>query len=73
MVSSEELLEKVYREVVAIRERLDSLERRMIPEVEVSARERRLIRRRMREAEEGQTVPWEEIKARLEKRRSDTL
>jgi len=46
MVSSEELLEKVYREVLAIRERLDSLERRMIPEVEVSARERRLIRRR---------------------------
>jgi len=68
MVSSEEeLLEKVYREVVAIRERLDALERRMIPEVEVSARERRLIRRRMKEAREGQTVPWEEVKARLEK------
>jgi len=49
MVSSEELLEKVYREVLAIRERLDSLERKMIPEVEVSARERRLIRWRMRE------------------------
>ena len=58
MVSSEEgLLKKVYREVVAIRERLDALERRMIPEVEVSAKERRLILRRMREAEEGQTVP----------------
>jgi len=57
MVSSEELLEKVYREVLIIRERLDSLEGRMIPEVEVSARERCLIRRRMKEAEEGQTVP----------------
>ena len=58
MVSSEEgLLEKVYREVVTIRERLDALERIMIPEGEVDARERRLIRRRMREVEEGQTVP----------------
>jgi len=44
MVSSEELLGKVYREFLALRERLDSLERMMIPEVEVSARERRLIR-----------------------------
>jgi predicted transcriptional regulator len=68
MVSSEELLEKIYREVLAIRERLDSLERRMIPEVEVSARERRLIQRRMREAEEGQTVPWEEVKKEIEER-----
>jgi len=69
MVSSEEeLLEKVYREVLAIRERLDSLERRMIPEVEVSARELRLIRRRMKEAREGQTVPWEEVKKEIEER-----
>jgi len=67
MVSSEELLEKVYREVLAIRRKLDSLERRMIPEVEVSAKECRLIRRRMKEAEEGQTVPWEEVKVRLSK------
>jgi hypothetical protein len=51
MISSEELLEKVYREVLAIRERLDSLERRMIPEVEVSSRERRLISQRVRETE----------------------
>jgi len=68
MVSSEELLEKVYREVLAIRERLDSLERKMIPEVEVSARERRLIRRRIKEAKEGQTVPWEEVKKEIEER-----
>jgi len=65
MVSSEELLEKVYREAVAIRERLDSLERRMMPGVEVSARERRLIRRRMEEAEEGQTIPREEVKKEI--------
>lgn len=68
MVSSEELLEKVYREVLAIRERLDSLERKMIPEVEVSAREHRLIRRRIKEAKEGQTVPWEEVKKEIEER-----
>jgi len=68
IVFSEELLEKVYREVLAIRERLDSLERRMIPEVEVSARERRLIQRRMKEAREGQTVPWEEVKKEIEER-----
>lgn len=34
----------------------------MVPEVEMDARERRPIRRRMREAEEGQTVPGEEVK-----------
>jgi hypothetical protein len=53
---------------LTIRERLDSLERKMIPEVEVGARERRLIRRRIKEAEEGQTVPWEEVKKEIEER-----
>jgi len=67
MVSAEEeLQEKVYREVVAIRERLDALERRMLPEADVSARERRLIRRRMKEAREEQVVPWEEVKQEIE-------
>jgi hypothetical protein len=70
MVSSEELLEKVYREVVAIRERLDSLERRMIPEVDLSGEEMEELRRLRKEADEGQTVPWDEVKARLRKRRS---
>jgi hypothetical protein len=68
MVSSEELLEKVYREVLAIRERLDSLERRMIPEVELSEEEMEELRMLRKEADEGQTVPWEEVKKEIEER-----
>ena len=70
MVSSEELLEKVYREVLAIRERLDSLERKMIPEVGLSEEEMEELRMLKKEADEGQTVPWDEVKTRLRKRRS---
>ena len=69
MVSSEELLEKVYKEVLAIRKKLDSLERKMIPEVELSE-EMEELRMLKKEADEGQTVPWDEVKARLGKRRS---
>jgi hypothetical protein len=67
-VSSEELLEKVYREVLAIRERLDSLERRMILEVELSEEEMKELRVLMKEAEEGQTVPWDDVKKEIEER-----
>lgn len=48
IVSSGELLEMVCREVLVILWRLDSLERGMIPEAEVSTWERRLIRRWMK-------------------------
>jgi hypothetical protein len=42
---------------VAIRERFDSLERRIIPEVELSGEEMEELRRLRKEADGGQTVP----------------
>ena len=64
--SESEFLEKVYREVVAIRVRLDAIEKLIVPEVKVGVRELRLIRRRREEAKRGKVVPWDEVKREIE-------
>ena len=62
------MLSRRQMEVLAIRERLDSLERMMIPEVELSEEEMEELRRLKKEADEGQTVPWDEVKKEIEER-----
>ncbi len=62
-------VERLSREVEALRARVEALERREVPVERVSARQRRLLLRRLAEVEAGDVVPWEEVKASLEARR----
>jgi len=60
-------LEKIYREVLAIRDKLDSLERLMAPTEKISPQESLEIRALKEEADRGETVPWSQIKAKTQK------
>jgi len=60
-------LEKIYREVLAIRDKLDNLERLMVPTEQVSPQESQEIRTLKEEAERGETVPWSQVKAKIQK------
>ena len=60
-------LEKIYREVLAIRDRRDNLERLMIPTERVSPEEAEEIRTLREEAERGDTVPWSSVKAKAQR------
>jgi hypothetical protein len=60
-------LEKIYREVLAIRDKLDSLERLMVPTEQVGPQESQEIRALKEEAERGETVPWSQIKTKIQK------
>lgn len=62
-------VERLSREVEALRARIEALEKRSVPFVGVSTGERRLLMRRLAEAEAGDVVPWEEVKASLEAKR----
>ena len=61
-------LEKIYREVIAIRDKLDTLERLMVPTEQVSPKESREIRALKEEAERGETVPWSQVKAKIQRK-----
>ena len=64
-----EVLKAKVGEVDALRARLDALERSVgLPVWTPSKRERELIMRRVRDADAGDTVPLEEVKARLKGR-----
>jgi len=60
-------LEKIYREVLAIRDKLDSLERLMVPTEKISPQESLEIRALKEEADRGEAVPWSQIKAKIQK------
>ena len=60
-------LDKIYREVLAIRDKLDSLERLMAPTEQVSPQESQEIRALKEEAMRGETVPWSQVKAKIQK------
>jgi vacuolar-type H+-ATPase subunit D/Vma8 len=62
-------VERLSREMEALRARVEALERCALPIVQVSAREKRILMRRLAESEAGEVVPWEEVKASLEARR----
>jgi len=61
-------VERLSREMEALRARVEALEKRLIPSVEVSARERALLKRRANSPPEDY-VPWEEIKEEIEEKR----
>ena len=61
-----EVLGRIFSELAAIRERLDGIEGKMIPVVEVPEEEMRELRKLLDEVEEGDFVPWEEMKKELE-------
>jgi len=57
-------LEKIYREVLAIRDKLDNLEKLMVPTEKISPEEAAEIRALKDEAQRGETVPWSRVKAK---------
>lgn len=61
-------VERLSREVEALRVRVEALEKRLVPSVEVSARERALLRRRASSPPEDY-VPWGQVKEELEEKR----
>ena len=60
-------LEKIYREVIAIRDKLDSLERLMVPTEKVSPKESAEIKALKDEAQRGETVPWSRVKTKAQR------
>jgi hypothetical protein len=56
------ILEDIYREVIAIRERLEALERIIVPEEKVSQEELDELRELKETALKGDIVPWDDIK-----------
>jgi len=65
-VSEADLMERIYREILSIRERLEALERIIVPEEEVDERELEELRALKSEAVRGEAVPWGEVKRRVE-------
>ena len=67
MNNSDALIEKIYREVRAIREKLEDIEKMIIPEEELSDRELEEIEKLKTEATEGSVVLWKDVKKEVEK------
>jgi len=65
MADDKQILEKIYREVITIREKLDAIERIIIPEEELSNEEMEEIRRLKEEALKGEVIPWDDVKKRV--------
>ncbi len=61
-----ELQEKMYRELLSIHRQLDRIEKMIIPTEHPTEEENRELDEL--EATSGDTIPWEEEKARLEER-----
>jgi hypothetical protein len=57
-------LEKIYREVLTTRDKLDNLKKLMAPTEKVSPEEAAEIKALKDEAERGETVPWTQVKAK---------
>ena len=61
------LIQKIYREVVAIREKLEIIERMIVPEEEVSEEELNEIKKLKIESSKGEITPWNNIKEKVRK------
>ena len=61
------LIEKIYREVVAIREKLEIIERMIVPEEEVGEEELNGIKKLKMEASKGEVTPWNDVKEKVRK------
>jgi hypothetical protein len=66
MSEAQTVIEKIYQEVVTIREKLETIERMIIPEEEVSEEELNEIRSLKSESLRGEVVPWSEVKKKVE-------
>ena len=66
-----EILKDIYREVIAIRERLEALERIIVPEEEVSQKELNELRKLKESALKGEVIPWDVVKKKLKGRIGD--
>ena len=60
------MIEKIYREVLTIREKLEAIERMIIPGEDVGGEELDEIRALKSEALRGEVVPWNEVKGKVE-------
>ena len=67
MNNSDTLIEKIYREVIAIREKLEDIEKMIIPEEELSDSELEEIEKLKTEAREGSVVLWKDVKKEVKK------
>jgi hypothetical protein len=65
MAGDEQILEKIYHELIIIRKRLEAIERAIIPEEELSSEEMVEIKRLREETLRGEVIPWEDIKKRI--------
>jgi len=65
MADDKQILEKIYRELITIREKLNAIERIIIPEEELSNEEMEEIRRLKEEALKGEVIPWDDVKKRV--------
>jgi len=65
-LSGADLMERIYREVLNIKERLEVVERLLVPEVEVSDGELEELRALRAEALRGEAVSWMEVKKKVE-------
>ena len=65
-MSGADLMERIYREVLNIKESLEVVERLLVPEVEVSDGELEELRALRAEALRGEAVSWREVKKKVE-------
>ena len=65
-MSEVDTIEKIYREVLTIREKLEAIERMIVPEEDVGGEELEEIRVLKSEALRGEAVSWDEVKEKGE-------
>ena len=65
-MSEVDTIEKIYREVLTIREKLEAIERMIVPEEDVGGEELEEIRALKSEALRGEAVSWDDVKGKVE-------
>ena len=65
MSQTSEMLEKIYQALVLLREDMDILKARLIPEVKPTDEEEQIIKEMKQEIEDGEWEEWEDVKKEL--------
>ncbi|MFH0849990.1 MAG: hypothetical protein V1924_03520 [Candidatus Bathyarchaeota archaeon] len=60
-------LEKIYNEIITIRQKLDNLEKLILPTEHITPEEADEINTLKDEATRGETIPWTQVKAKAQK------
>lgn len=60
-------LEKIYNEIITIRQKLDNLEKLILPTEHITPEEADEIKTLKDEATRGETIPWTQVKAKAQK------